>query len=101
MLRISYSHADGLQQWVLCGQLAGPWVQELFAFWQYTRQAAAKPRAVIDLSDVTFIDENGETLLSEMRSAGVEFVATGVANRDLLENLKSQGERSVRRRLRP
>jgi arabinogalactan endo-1,4-beta-galactosidase len=50
----------------------------------------------VDLNDVTFIDENGETLLSEMRGAGVEFVAKGIETKHLLENLKGRGERAVR-----
>jgi hypothetical protein len=52
---------------------------------------------VVDLNDVTFIDENGERLLSEMGSAGAEFVATGVATKHLLRNLKVRGERPLRR----
>jgi len=90
MLRIYYS-----QQWTLCGQLAGPWVQELRSCWEHARRAGSS--AVVDLSDVTFVDENGETLLAEMRTAGVEFVATGVETKHLLQNLKSRGERPLRR----
>lgn len=92
MLRICHS-----QQWTLCGQLAGPWVQELRSCWEHGPSVAAGSAAVVDLSDVTFIDEDGEKLLSEMRTAGVEFVATGVETRHLLENLKGRGEKSVRR----
>ena len=91
MLRIYYS-----QQWTLCGQLAGPWVQELRSCWEHARRAAGSS-AVVDLSDVTFVDEKGERLLAEMRSAGVEFVATGVETKHLLQNLKSRGERPLRR----
>jgi len=97
MLRIAYSQTEPGQQWTLCGQLAGPWVQELRSFWQYTRRTGAESRAVVDLSDVTFIDENGEGLLSEMRNAGVEFVAAGVETIDLIDNLKDKGERPLRR----
>jgi hypothetical protein len=97
MLRISYSQTEPGQQWTLCGQLAGPWVQELRSFWQYTRLTGAESRAVVDLSDVTFIDEHGERLLSEMRNAGVEFVAAGVETIDLIDNLKDKGERPLRR----
>lgn len=97
MLRISYSLIDSGQQWTLCGQLAGPWVPELRCCWEHARRTAAASRSVVDLSQVTFIDENGERLLSEMRSAGVEFVATGVETRDLLENLECRGERPLRR----
>ena len=92
MLRIYYS-----QQWTLCGQLAGPWVQELRSCWEHRRLAVAGSSALVDLSDVTFIDEDGEKLLSEMRGAGVEFVATGVETKHLLQNLKSRGERPLRR----
>jgi len=56
---------------------------------------------VVDLSDVTFIDENGERLLSEMRGAGVEFVASGVETKHLLENLKGRGKRPLRRLTEP
>jgi hypothetical protein len=52
---------------------------------------------VVDLRDVTYIDECGETLLSEMRSAGVEFVAAGVETKYLLENLREVGARPLRR----
>jgi len=92
MLRICFS-----QHWTLCGQLAGPWVQELRACWEHARNVAAGSAAKVDLSDVTFIDEDGEKLLSDMRAEGVEFVATGVATRHLIENLKPRGERPLRR----
>jgi hypothetical protein len=97
MLRISYSQTDFGQQWTLCGQLAGPWVQELRSCWEHARRVAAGSGAVVNLSDVTFIDEDGERLLSEMRGAGVDFVATGVETKHLLQNLKSRGQRPLRR----
>ena len=55
----------------------------------------------MDLSDVTFIDESGEKLLSEMRSDGAEFVAAGVETKHLLKNLKGKGERPLRRFIAP
>jgi hypothetical protein len=100
MLRISYSQTQARQQWTLCGQLAGPWVEELRSCWRDITEIAAAPRTVMDLSDVTFIDEQGERLLSEMRNAGVAFVATGVETRYLVENLNSSDERPLRRMVR-
>jgi hypothetical protein len=97
MLRICYSETEPRRQWTLCGQLAGPWVQELRSAWKCAPQAPDGLRVVVDLTDVTFIDENGEMLLAEMRGAGVEFVAAGVETRYLLDNLKSRGERPLRR----
>jgi hypothetical protein len=56
---------------------------------------------VVDLSDVTFIDESGEQLLSEMRRAGAKFLAAGVDTRHLLKNLEAKGERPLRRFIAP
>jgi hypothetical protein len=97
MLRVSYSETPAGQRWQLCGRLAGSWVDELRSFWRYTRQHAHNARAVFDLTDVTFIDESGEELLSEFQSAGGEFVASGVENKDLLATLKDHGRRPLRR----
>ena len=97
MLRICYSLEDSAEHWKLCGQLAGPWVQELRSCWEHSRLTAPASAAVIDLSEVTFIDESGERLLSEMRSRGAEFLATGVETRDLLANLAGKGAKTLRR----
>jgi len=96
MLRISFSQMDHVDRWTLCGQLAGAWVHELRSCWEHTRKARGRG-AVVDLSDVTFIDESGEKLLSEMRHHGVEFVATGIETKHLIENLKSKAEKTLRR----
>lgn len=93
MLRISFSDSAGGQRWCLCGRLAGPWVNELRACWQYTRSRAPRAHALIDLRDVTFVDPDGEELLSEMRGAGVEFIASGVEMKHLLENLNTTNGR--------
>jgi hypothetical protein len=98
MLRVSYTETAGGQRWILCGHLAGPWVDELRAVWRNVRQLApCAALTVVDISDVTFIDEAGEMLLSEMQNGGTEFVAAGVENKHLLAGLKDKGRRSLRR----
>jgi hypothetical protein len=52
---------------------------------------------IVDLSDVTFIDESGEKLLSEIGSDGAEFVAAGVETLHLLKTLRDSGNRPLRR----
>lgn len=97
MLRITEAQTETEQRWTLCGQLTGPWVEELRASWSHGRQVAGRAHAVVDLTDVTFIDERGEKLLSEIRSGGAEFVAAGVDTKHLLKNLRAKGERPLRR----
>lgn len=69
-------------------------MDELRKCWEHLRNGV---RSVVDLSDVTFIDENGEKLLSEMRSKGAVFVAAGVETKHLLKHLRAKGERPLRR----
>lgn len=87
MFRVSYSDTADGQRWSLHGRLAGPWVNELRSCWKYARASAPLARATVDLKEVTFIDQAGEALLAEMRSAGAELIATGVENRHLLATL--------------
>ncbi|HLK63769.1 MAG TPA: hypothetical protein VKU19_10045 [Bryobacteraceae bacterium] len=99
MLRVSYTETAAGQRWSLCGDLAGPWVEELRASWLNARQLAPRAPATLDLSDVLFIDEAGEKLLSEMQRAGTEFVTAGVDNKHVLASLKARGKRPLRRRV--
>jgi len=59
--------------------------------WEQASQRANCGR-VVDLTDVTFVDQSGETLLADMRNAGVEFIVAGVETRYLIDNLKAQAE---------
>src|SRR5580700_10418057 len=86
MLRITNAE----QKLVLHGQLAGPWVAELKAAWDPSLR-------VVDLTEVTFVDEDGARVLCSMKEAGVRFVARGVDNKYLLDDLKRQTEPPMRR----
>ena len=99
MLRVSYAETAAGQRWSLCGRLAGPWVDELRSCWKQARERAPLSDAMIDLRDVTFIDEAGERLLAEMEIAGAELMAAGVENRQVIASLRDGASRSLRRRL--
>jgi anti-anti-sigma regulatory factor len=93
MLKIANSATFNEQRWILSGQLAGPWIAELRSNWDQVRDRSRGRRYVIDLGDVTFIDERGEGLLEQLKDEGAEFVARGVSIKHLLENLKSKEQR--------
>ena len=97
MLKITNGVSPTEQRWILSGQLTGPWVNELQFNWERTRLESAGRKAVVDLRDVTFIDDSGERLLDRMRHEGAEFVASGVDTKDVLENLADAGSRPLRR----
>jgi anti-anti-sigma regulatory factor len=103
MLRIAFGQTETEQRMTLSGQLTGPWIPELRRCWELNcRQAAADARPIIvDLSDVTFIDESGEMLLCAMRNRGAKFVTAGVETKHLIENLRAIGKRPLRRSMSP
>jgi anti-anti-sigma regulatory factor len=58
--------------------MVGPWVQELRALWKKKRQAHEGQTSVLDLNDVTSIDQSGERLLRAICKKGAQLVASGV-----------------------
>jgi hypothetical protein len=99
MLRFSYYRSDDGEHWNLCGRLSGPWVDELRSVWRRIREQAPRAGSVVDLKDVTFIDESGEFLLAEMQGSGAELLASGVEHTHLIANLRSEGSGTLRRPL--
>ena len=98
MLRVSYSDTADGQRWSLCGRLAGPWVDELRSCWRQARERAPRAAAIVDLKDVTFVDEAGQRLLAEMQAAGTGFIAAGVENKHLVAALRNTDKRLPERR---
>lgn len=86
MLRIT----EDANKLILHGQLAGPWVSEFESAWNKSLQ-------IVDLTDVTFVDEAGARVLCSMHEAGVSFIARGVDTKHLLDDLKRKTAPSLRR----
>ena len=87
MFRACYFETADAESWNLYGRLAGPWVDELRSCWKQARERAPLARAIVDLKEVTFIDQAGEKLLAEMRGAGAKLIATGVEHQHLVARL--------------
>jgi len=87
MLRIAINESAAEQRWILQGRLAGPNVAELDASWGRTQSGRQGRKCVVDLSEVTFIDQSGEEALRAMMKEGARFIACGVCVKHILENL--------------
>lgn len=90
MLRITITDGPAQQRWILQGRLIAPWIGELEASWKESLSRHDAIRYVVDLTDVTLIDERGEKLLEAMNRAGAEFIAAGVYIKHVLEVINSQ-----------
>jgi hypothetical protein len=94
LLKITITDLPDAQRWSLQGHLVGEWADELMSTWTNTRQAGDTRRCIVELVEVTSIDRNGEAVLAVIMSQGVEFMASDVYTKHVLQNLRSELERS-------
>lgn len=90
MLRITIADTATEQRWVVHGRLTEPWVSELRSTWESSDAVRRGKACVIDLNEVTFIDERGEDVLLEIAREGARFVAGGVYTKQVVEHLQER-----------
>jgi anti-anti-sigma regulatory factor len=78
VLKIIINETPTETRWILHGRLIGDWVDELRMSWKKKPRRQNAAPCVIDLNDVSFIDEKGERLLRAMAKKGARFIATGI-----------------------
>src|SRR5580692_1603337 len=85
------------RRWVVQGRLVGPWVSELRTTWKRTHRSRDKQICIIDLNNVTFIDQGGERLLRAMSKKGAQLIAEGVYIKHVIEQVKNSWTPSAER----
>ena len=90
MLRIITRQHGGGYALELHGMLGGEWVPLLEQHWRALLRAAPASHVTVVLSDVDFIDPDGEQLLGRMADEGVAFHASGCMNRYVVQKLQPQ-----------
>jgi hypothetical protein len=95
MLKISIVDTSAQCRIVLEGQLIAPWVTELKKTWKALAADLGGRELVADISDVTFINREGENALLELMRHGAKFQYRGVFSKHIVEDLtrrqKSRG----------
>jgi ABC-type transporter Mla MlaB component len=86
MLKITIQRKVGGMTLALEGKLAGPWVKELEQCWLSVGTQQNSPLRM-DLSAVTFIDEEGKVLLKRIHREGAELMASGCLNKCIVEGI--------------
>jgi hypothetical protein len=89
MLRVITVKRGGVYRLELHGMLGGEWVSLLEQHWRAVVDGVAPARVTVVLSNVDFIDPDGERLLRRMADAGVRFVVSGCMNRYLVDRLRA------------
>ena len=88
MLRITARVIDGQLGLFIEGRLSGRCVSELEKCWQGAKAGQSPLPAVVDLTDVSFIDSNGKQLLSQMREHGIKLVANGLMSKFIIDEIE-------------
>lgn len=76
---------------ILEGKLAGPWVEELNAYWRQI-SGSRQSGTAIDLTGVTFIDADGKALLTKLWQQGAALRAAGCLTKCIVEEIMGSGQ---------
>ena len=88
MLRITTRTIAGDLGLFVEGRLAGPCVCELEKCWQRAVAGETPLPALVDLTDVSFIDSTGKQLLAKMHEHGVKLVANGLMSKFVIDEIE-------------
>jgi hypothetical protein len=81
MLRIISKQQETTYRLELHGTIAGEWIAVLEHHWRDILNAAPSATIAVGLSNVVFIDREGEELLRQMAERGVRLDGAGLMNR--------------------
>ena len=70
------------------GTLAGDWVDVVEGCWQETLSEHGRRRIVVELDEVTTVDEKGEALLRHLHESGIMLRGRGIHNQYLVERIQ-------------
>ena len=70
------------------GKLAHEWVDEARKAWAGTSEMSFETGIVVDLLNVSFVDDAGQQLLAEMRHRGAELLGAGPLMSALIDEIE-------------
>lgn len=89
MLRVITKQVGTAVRLELHGLLGGDWVPLLEEHWRGIVRDLPDAQVTAVLSEVDYIDIEGERLIQRMAEKGVRFIATGCMNRYVVERVKA------------
>lgn len=87
MLRITTSVTTRLITFHLAGRLEGPWAALLEKCWRKTAAARLTKSFRVDMSDVSFIDAAGRSVIAAMHKHRVEFTADDALTKAMIDEI--------------
>jgi anti-anti-sigma regulatory factor len=87
MFKLSIIDTDHQRRLVLEGKLVPPWTAEVEEAWRRAGEQLQGRKLIIDLTNVTHIGPDGESILFKLMREGGKFCCTGVFTKHLLKRL--------------
>jgi hypothetical protein len=87
MLKITNNNGAGVMSFRLEGRLAGAWVNELRNCWEQAGEGAA---IRIDLTEVSWVSDEGKALLGEMHRRGAELLAADLLMAAVVAEIRAE-----------
>jgi ABC-type transporter Mla MlaB component len=87
MFKISTVDTPHERRLVVEGTLVNPWVVELRRSWSAAGSSLERRKLVIDLTNATKIDSEGEAAIFELMQDGAKFCCSGVLTKHVLKEL--------------
>ena len=86
MIRITAQHESSETRLFLEGKLSGPCVDELDKCWQ--QSSSAEPILMVDLTNISFVDDHGKELLARMHKKGIKLFSNSLMTRCLIDQIQ-------------
>lgn len=88
VLKITLEKQNEHTRFKLEGKLSGLWVPELERNWLVVEEDSKEEGLTVDLSEVTFIDAEGQKLLARMHYRGARLQGSGVLIKSIIEQIE-------------
>ena len=86
MIRITAQHESSATRLFLEGKLSGPSVDELDKCWH--EKSWAEAALLVDLTNISFVDDHGKELLARMHKSGIKLFSTSVMTKCLIAEIR-------------
>ena len=90
MLMITEERKDGLLTFRLAGAIAGDWAHEFERCWNDATNSCDSCRVIVELKEVTFVDDKGKEVLGEMMRKGCQMIGFDVLTKSIVEEIANE-----------
>ena len=90
MLMITEERNDDLLTFKLAGAIAGEWADEFERCWMTAAKSTDSPRVIVELKEVTFVDDKGKEVLGTMMRNGCQLIASDVLTKSIVEEISNE-----------